>query len=453
MQAFGQKYFYFLPLVAISIAFCFTFKPTKDTSASMKTFLSLLIICCAFASTKAQVNFVKNGDFERYDTCPYQIDQLTLAKFWHPPFDSAFAYPGEYNNACANVDWDHSCHVPENTAFYQNAHSGDGLVGLTLYYDKTSPPPPVEAPFNFRDYAQVRLYKNLSASKSYCVSFWVVKTESYCYAHNKIGAYLDNGAINSAVDSAGKEITSVVPQVFTNSIIKDTMNWTKIEGSFVAKGTESMITIGNFSPNSAVDTSFSNCSPGGSFQYSYYLIDDVSVVAIDAKANAGVDRWVELGKKTQIGPVEDSTARGMDCKWYHKGVLIDSGNVISVNASSIKYAVDTYVVVQNVCGNITRDTMLLRTVGLGMSPSPSESAGERFSIYPNPSTGAFTIASSRGTKQSETIKVYNFLAQVIYEGKLKDKKTTIQLNAASGVYIVEVTDENQNRWRERVVVE
>lgn len=414
----------------------------------MKTLLSLLIFCCAFASADAQTNFVKNGDFEQYSKCPDSYEQLSRAKFWRGTVDSLST--GEYYNACAigNI----YTGFPNNGNFYQYPRSGYGMTGLVLYYDKTLPPPPPIYSFNYRDYAQVRFYNTLSKGKTYCVAFFVNTIESYYYAHNKIGAFLDNGSINTAVDSGGEEIISVVPQVYTNSIIKDTLNWVKIEGTFVAKGDESYITIGNFFPNDSVSTEVTNYWFGGA-QYSYYLIDDVSVVAIDAKANAGVDRWVELSKSIEIGDVEDSTARGMDCKWYHKGVLIDSGNVISVAASSIKYAVDTYVVVQNVCGNITRDTMLLRTVGLGMSSSPSESAGERFSIYPNPSTGAFTIASLRGTKQSETIKVYNFLAQVIYEGKLKDKKTTIQLNAASGVYIIEVTDENQNRWRERVVVE
>ena len=419
----------------------------------MKTLLSLLIICCAFASTKAQVNFVENPGFEKDSLCPIEDSKIYYAKHWGNAVDK-YAWGGaESFNICANIiPGGEVLGIPNNALFYGYPHCGEGLAGSGMFYDKSSPPPPLGVPLNVREYIQGQLYKNLINGKVYCLSFWVALAQSSGYAHNKIGLYIDNGDVNFTVDSANKEILSIKPQIYSDTVLKDTMKWTKIEGTYIATGNESIITIGNFFPNDSVSTIVTNywsMLP----QYSYYLIDDVSVVAIDAKANAGVDRWVELSKKTQIGPVEDSTARGMDCKWYHKGVLIDSGNVISVSASSIKYAVDTYVVVQNVCGSITRDTMLLRTVGLGMSPSPTERAGERFSIYPNPSTGAFTIASLRGTKQSETIKVYNFLAQVIYEGKLKDKKTTIQLNAASGVYIIEVTDENQNRWRERVVVE
>jgi len=228
-------------------------------------------------------------------------------------------------------------------------------------------------------------------------------TEASAYGHNNIGAYLDNGAINSLPIAPGTEITSVVPHVYTNTRIIDTANWVKIEGSFVASGKETHITIGNFFTNAAMDTVTTNYRHNA--QYSYYLVDDIAVVPIDAVAQAGVDRWVELGKQTQIGPVEDSTARGMDCQWYYQGKWIGNGNVITVSASTFKNAVDTYVVVQNVCGKTTRDTMLLRTVGAGMgNVALTENT---FSISPNPSNGMLYISNTslRGgtTKQSRTL--------------------------------------------------
>jgi hypothetical protein len=330
----------------------------------MKTiFISILLVCVS-VFTEAQTNFVKNGDFERYDTCPYQDAQITFAKFWQNTVVPDFERGVGYYNACAIGNIYAGC--PINGAFYQNPRSGNGMSGSTFYYDKTLPPLPPPSPFNNRLYIQGHLIKKLINGKKYCISFWVNLMEGSGYAQNKIAAYLDDGSINKAVDSAGEEITSVIPQVYTDSIIRDTMNWVKIEGSFTATGNENYITIGNFATNAATDTLVTN------YRYLYqqqsvYLVDDVSVVSVDEIANAGVDRWVELGKQTQIGPVEDSTARGMDCQWYYKGKWIGNGNVITVSASTIKYAVDTYVVVQNVCGKTTRDTMLLRTVGAGMS--------------------------------------------------------------------------------------
>jgi hypothetical protein len=425
----------------------------------MKPFLIAVLLVCSSVYTEAQTNFVKNGDLELYSKCPDDWNEIYLAKFWRNATDSVMNKAGmEYYNACGNTSLDNGLHIPNNLSYWQYPHSGQGMAGAHLYYDKSggASTPAYPLPFNYRDCLQGHLYKPLIAGKSYCVSFWVNLTEASGYAHNKIGAYLDDGSINSIADTAGEEITTVTPQVYTNTILADTMNWVKIEGSFVANGNETYISIGNFFPNSSVSAivtdyrfAFEN--------YSYYLVDDISVVPVDAIAHAGVDRWVELGKQTQIGPVEDSTARGMDCKWYYKSKLIDSGNVITVSASTIKYAVDTYVVVQNVCGKTTRDTMLLRTVGAGMSSFATTE--NTFTISPNPSNGKFVIndASLRGgtTKQSQQmfIKVYDLLGRVVYEQSLilTKAQTPLELNLAKGTYIVELRTE-EAVLRERILI-
>ena len=410
----------------------------------MKTLIICLFLVCASLLGEAQTNFVKNGDFERYDTCPYHWDQLTLAKFWRPLVDSAFEHPGEYNNACFATSGGTSVNVPENVSFYQNGHSGKGLLSIVLYYDKTLPPSPLGSPLNYRDYAQVKLHNSLTAGKSYCVSFWVNKTEAYCYAHNKIGAYLDDGSINSAVDSPAKEITSVMPQVYTNTVVGDTQNWVKVEGTFTAAGNENTITIGNFFPNSAMTVISGDCWLGGLPQYSYYLFDDISVVPVGTKANAGPDRWVELGKTLEIGPVEDSTARGMDCRWYHKGALIDSGNVIRVAANTTKYAVDTYVVVQTLCGIVTRDTMLLRTVGLGFTEASSGTETEiAYSLFPNPAGSEFFIRQHVPNEQAVSVKVYSAIGSLVYQstGSFVNGSLKVSMGQqAQGLYLICIDD-------------
>jgi hypothetical protein len=154
----------------------------------------------------------------------------------------------------------------------------------------------------------------------------------------------------------------------------------------------------------------------------------------------------------------------MDCQWYYKGKLVGNGNVITVSASTIKYAVDTYVVVQNVCGNTTRDTMLLRTVGAGMSTFANTE--NTFTISPNPSNGKLVIArneaisdaSLRGgtTKQSQQmfIIVYDLLGRVVYEQSivLNKAQTPLELNLAKGTYIVELRTEEAVQ-RERIVIQ
>ncbi|MBL7712844.1 MAG: hypothetical protein JNL13_10280 [Chitinophagaceae bacterium] len=196
------------------------------------------------------------------------------------------------------------------------------------------------------------------------------------------------------------------------AVIIDTLHWTKIEGSFVAKGTGKYITIGNFFPNDSVTTiatDYRKFLP----QYSYYLIDDVSVIPIDLNADAGKDSHAEPGKPVPIGRVNDTTVMGLDCKWYYKGALIDSGAVISVKGSAVVGSVDTYVVVQTVCGLVKTDTVTVKTVPAGMK---KWNANQSFTVYPNPSNGAFTITQAGVIPQgSVRAAVYDLLGRIVHQ--------------------------------------
>lgn len=412
------------------------------------TLISLLVCVCI--NLQAQTNFVKNPGLERYDTCPNTINRINWCKHWSIPGDSVSTseFCLEYYNVCGNDSADYAAHVPDNGYFYGYPHSGNGMAGSVLYYDKIHAPASYW-PFNYRDNLVGRLYRNLTAGKSYCVSFWTIMAESSGYAHNKIGAYLDDGSIN-IVDTFGEEISDIRPQVFTNAVLIDTVYWTKIEGSFVASGTEKYITIGNFFPNDSVTTiatDYRKFLP----EYSYYLIDDVSVIPIDLNADAGKDSHAEPGKPVQIGRVGDTTAQGLDCKWYYKGALIDSGAVISVKGTAIVGTIDTYVVVQTICGLVKTDTVRVTTVPVGMKDFAAE---QTFNIFPNPSNGNLTIttASFRETAQC---KIYGFLGQIINQQVISFSNNVAKLNLhlTRGTYVVELTYNDRSISRKRIIIE
>lgn len=419
----------------------------------MKKIASLILFTCANAIALAQVNFVKNPSFEEYTKCPDGNNEIGRTKYWTCAVDTAgdidgwLTYAPEYFNACAGSAPPSTHGLPENGFGFQNSHSGKAYIGIGMYYDKTLPAPTFVTS-NWRDYAQGYLVKPLQNGKTYCVGFWLNVPEVSGYAHNKIGAYLDNGNINKR-SPAGIEITDIVPQFQTTSIVKDTQNWVRVEGTFVANGTETHITLGNFARNVDVDTAFLYW--GAMYQYSYYFFDDISVIPIDLPADAGKDTWVEVGKKVQIGRVGDTTAQGLDCKWYKKGALIDSGAILTVNANSIINKVDTYVVVQNICGVIKRDTVNVKTTGLGISEMNFENA---FSIYPNPSNGNFTITCHSIQKESVTAKVYDLLGRIVHHEQLNfsNKEATLKLNIPTGSYILELKVIDGNVQRERIVI-
>lgn len=413
----------------------------------MKKLALVIVLVCACIQLQAQTNFVKNPSFEEFSTCPDDADQITYAKFWCNAIDTVFHaasyWASEYYNRCAlgNI----YTGLPSNIHFYQNSHLGDGMAGATFYFDKS--PPSTVFP-DYREYVQGKLFKHLESGKSYCVSFFINLAETSGYAHDKIGAYLDDGSINKLAITKATEITTLVPQIVTISKITDTANWVKIQGSFISSGNETYITIGNFAKNADVDV-----LPIGWSQYSYYLIDDVSVTPIDLPAYAGKDSHAEPGKKAMIGRVGDTTAQGLDCKWYRKGVLIDSGAIISVNAGVSVGKIDTYVVVQTVCGLVKTDTVTVKTVPVGFREYNKEL---EFAVYPNPSNGAITITTPHAVilQGSVNAVVYDLLGRIIFTKQLNfyNNEATINLNATNGVYILELTDSDGNASRQRIEI-
>lgn len=419
----------------------------------MRTLVPFILLLFTCVSSLAQVNYVLNGDLEKYSRCPDAINNIYRADGWRNPRDSTMGDAGmEYYNSCGNKFADLIFHVPENVNFVQVPHSGNGMAGAHLYFDKdpsSTGPPPLPLPYNYRDYLQGHLVNNLVAGKRYCITFYVNPAEGSGYSHNKIGAYLDDGSINFDADTPGKEILSIVPQVHTEDVVLDTARWTKIEGSFVAAGNETYITVGNFYPNSDITTTVTYYWPGFK-NYSYYLIDDVSVVESDHKADAGLDTWVEETKTVKIGPADDTTATAIDCKWFHKGFLIDSGAVISVPAASAKGIIDTYVVVQTICGNVTTDTVLVSTVGLGVR---DPGFGDQFRIFPNPSNGKIYIVPKE-PQSGLILTITDPLGRIAYNGAPKFSGNTIelQINVPQGVYLLQVSDGKGHYFRQRISI-
>ncbi|WP_461789437.1 T9SS type A sorting domain-containing protein [Pedobacter sp.] len=414
----------------------------------MKQLIGILFFTCANAMAFAQVNFVKNPSFEDTVKCIDEINQIGRAKYWTCAVDTVgepYYAPEYYSAACGPLSMYLS--IPENVRFYQYPHTGNAIVAAVLYYDRT-PPPPGGLFDTWRDYFQGRFHRSLEAGKTYCISFWVTFADYQAHAHDKIGAYVDNGKINDR-DTPGNQILDVIPQVYTTTIQKDTQNWTRIEGTFVATGNETHITLGNFFPNA--DVAVIKNIYGNSGQYSYYLFDDVAVIPIDLKAEAGKDSHAEPGKPVQIGRVGDTTAMGLDCKWYNKGMLIDSGAVISVNGAAIVGKVDTYVVVQTICGLSKNDTVTVTTVPLGFQ---DKEADRELSIFPNPTSGKLTILSPQ-SRSIWTMKVYDLMGRLCDNRNLSfpDGSASVELDLSKGVYFIEFRGDEGSSWHERIIIE
>lgn len=407
-------------------------------------FLILTTFICACLlpiAGQAQVNLVRNPSFEQYNNCPHYPHEVLYANYWTGivdtgwspdlPIDSfatgsaAYCFPTYFNECDDSVD-DPSffCTLPYNQYFYHYPRTGNALMGGRMYYDYSD----TSFTFGWQQYIQGRLYSTLVSGQSYCVTFYASNVQVSGYAINHIGAYLDNGTVDSTTD-CGKEQTEYTPQVVDTAIIYDTVNWTKIQGSFIANGTESFITLGNF-----FDTAHTEHVRMTTNYISFYLFDDVSVIASNTIAYAGPDVTITLGDTAWLGV--DSNGAGMPCYWYITGNPnpIDSGGRIEVSPTDTTTPT-TYVVAMNLCGTITYDTVVVTV--LSTSAIKNIPAIAAVGIYPNPANDELNINSAAGC----VVSIYNTVGQVVFEDHLTNNKQTENISdLLGGVYIIQITN-------------
>ena len=391
--------------------------------------ISFILFCCH--SLAAQVNYVLNPGLEEYTHCPLTADEIMYAKHWSP-IDSTWHIYGvdTQGNASCSAEYCNTCDtflssslltLPANPWFNHYPRTGNGMAHVLMFVDSS-----LSGGMYLRDYLQGRLYQPLIAGKSYCVSFYVVLTHGgSMYAVNHIGAYLDDGHIDAVGNNCGLVQTQCTPQVLDTGIVYDSLNWTKIDGSFTATGTERFITIGNFFD--LVNTEYVVMNTNALGGEAYYLIDDISVIESDTKAYAGPD----VGKG-----IYDSVLLGRDeiipgIKWWRDGVLIDTLHA-GLWCKDTVPGLHTYILSQTLCGVTTWDTVLVTVWPLGIPPGPLKA---ELKIYPNPAGN--TIYIDAAEKVNATI--------LSLDGRIllnsPDAKSIDISSLAPGCYLLRVYDE------------
>lgn len=240
------------------------------TGAMANKYLFVAVFLLVFSFAEAQ-NLVPNPSFEAHTVCPKELGKRQLyIENWIQPTAGSI----DYFHRCSD-----KCGVPDNVVGYQEALSGDAYIGLTVYHER------------YRVYAQAPLKTPLVAGKSYTVEYNVCLAENSKYAIGNISAYFSEDRITSLVETVFECMERVKvaegdyqlvpgpckPQINnpTENFLKDTKTWKKISGTYMAKGGEKYITIGNFHSNTKTPTTPSPSVGKGA--YAYYFIDDVAV--------------------------------------------------------------------------------------------------------------------------------------------------------------------------------
>jgi Secretion system C-terminal sorting domain len=401
----------------------------------------LLLFTCSLSY--GQVNLVKNPSFEDYISCPTYRFNTSFASYWSAIVDTSYTADTNFINHGiygSFVSWDANCFpyycnicadtivgddaasLPMNGYFYHYPRTGNGLMHVYVYGQAGG------GGGYGRQYLQGRLFTHLVAGQSYCVTFYVVNGQNSGVGCNHIGVYFDDGTIDTTTE-CGHAKTYITPQYQTDSIIADTTNWHKISFNFIASGIEKFVTFGDF--NDSAHTDIIHFNSGGMAEdfYATYLFDDISVIASNATAYAGLDKWISPGDTTAIGL--DSNGEGMPCYWYKLGELsvIDSGGTIQVHPTTTT----TYTVAMDLCGTITYDTVTVHVVPLHSILLKMNN----INIYPNPTKSEVTIVGAEGCD----VVVYDIFGAVQSKVKTATAKEILDIGTLpNGIYCIELID-------------
>lgn len=204
----------------------------------------------------SQTNLVPNPSFEDTVNCPFAAGDINKATGWTTLCGSPDLF-----NICNQYSWG----VPNNIFGYQMPANGNGYAGFITYSDVA---------LNTREFPACNLTASLTIGVKYYISFKIalslenIANPTNC-ASDKIGAKFTMGT------SICNSLINNTPPVFTNSVITDSLNWTRISGSFVADSAYSYLVIGNFFDDANTNTTKFFNSWWSDF--AYYYLDDICV--------------------------------------------------------------------------------------------------------------------------------------------------------------------------------
>lgn len=384
----------------------------------------ILVMLCFLTIAKSQVNQVGNPSFENVVNCS-GTNYLSKALYWNSIDSVKLGYGGEYLSTCY-------LYVPNNAAGHQFPRTGNAYIRTTVYCTTTT----CVYPF-LRTYPKNRLLNSLTAGKSYCVKFFINLTNTSPYGISNLDVHLGDATIDT-IKYCGIPLTYLTPQVTnTVGIITDTLNWVEVSGTFTANGNEKYLIIGDFKSDVSTNSFYYNTNgfPGVG---SEYYIDDVSVIDYNLPAYAGPDKNINLGDSAFIGRPPEI---GLECTWTTGTTTVGGGGGIWVKPTSL--GTFSYVVTQNICGNIKTDTVFINmSSGINENIAFANSIG----IYPQPAKDVINISLNNFYEPIIEIKITDVTGKTIREESLtvRNGKTQIETSEFSnGVYILQLISKNQ----------
>lgn len=234
---------------------------------------------------KGQVNLVPNPSFESYTLCPNNYSEVSNALNW-----SSYRETPDYFNVCATAISNVS--IPKNIMGYQYAFQGNAYGGFISYITNIF----------YREIIGVELMSQLVIGQKYFFSFRINRADNI----NAIGYSINKLGIRFSTVKTNNAPINNFAHYYTHNVITDTLNWTKLSGSFIADSSYKHMMFGNFFDDNNI--TIINDGIGG---YSYYYLDDVCLSTDSMYCNEFITSNSELiNHNTKVKIFPNPTSRG-----------------------------------------------------------------------------------------------------------------------------------------------
>lgn len=227
--------------------------------------ISLLALAVGVISHAQDQNMVENGSFEQIEGKIKREGAIAVAVGWMSPTKaSADLFAAKVKEGMS---------TPQNFVGYEDPQEGKNYAGIRVFsYNDKEP----------RQYISTKLKLPLRKGALYCVKFYVNLAEGSKYASNNIGVNFSKKQYN--IDENKSIMTTTDLMHKDNPVVNGYFGWEEICGTYMAKGGEKFLTIGNFFSNG--DTQNQRLKKpknftGTSVMSAYYYIDNISVQMID----------------------------------------------------------------------------------------------------------------------------------------------------------------------------
>jgi hypothetical protein len=395
----------------------------------------LLLLIISFFKLTSQVNYVGNPSFEMFHSGCTGPNFVSKLKYWGS-LDSNLSWAGGalYNTCYSNVPYG-------GPGLYQAPRTGNSLIRTTFFCSTVTC-----SYYSSRTYPKNRLLNTLTSGTTYCVKMWVNLQNNSPYSIDSLQIYFGDVSLDT-IKYCTMPLTYLTPQVTnTLGIISDTLNWIEVKGTFVANGSEKYMVIGNFQTDTQVAATYSPTGTGSGV-WAEYMIDDVSVIDFNLPAYAGLDQNIPLGDSAFIGRPPEI---GLECTWTTGTTTVGTSGGIWVKPTST--GTYSYVVTQNICGNIKTDT-----VNVNISSGIEESIvfAQSISIYPQPAKDVLSISLYDYYEPRIQLRVMDVNGRTMRSSELVIRNGKTELNLGeltNGVYIIQFQNSKGQISQKKLVI-